>query len=358
MAINTAAPIVRESQYGHRRGVILGLTMAETMLLLLFCLLLVAASVVNARNEQIEKLDGELKAALDLNAKWGLAFPGGAVAVDLPSLKAALALLAGLAAKGVSVDAIDVPTLAAMSAEDIENLGRLHELYPDGKIPDENWKKLVEAKSFAEALAAAGGDLGVLNEPPLVEALAETAKPGNQQTLAEALARAAEGAQEADRKGHEWPPIITLDDDGYAFAVGSAEVTAKFSAKLRGETSDQILALIREYDIDIVEVVGHTDEQPIAAGKKSNMDKDAIDVLAGRRSAGALVPADNAGLGLARAIAVAHILRASGKLDDVKIIPFSGAQLTMRGDRAADGSQAGDQAGRRRIEIRTRRAAN
>lgn len=357
MAIDSAGPIVRESQYGHRRGVILGLTLAETMLLLLFCMLLVAASVVNSKNEQIDKLDGELKAALDLNAKWGLAFPGGAVAVDLPSLKAALALLTGLAAKGVSVDAIDIPTLAAMSAEDIENLGRLHELYPDGNIPDENWKKLVEAKSFAEALAAAGGDLGVLNEPPLVEALAETAKPGNQQKLAQALARAAEGAQEADRRGHEWPPIITLDDDGYAFAVGSAEVTQRFAAKLGGETSDQILDLIRKYQIDVVEVVGHTDEQPILSGKVSNLDKDAIRALSGAVGAGSLTPADNAGLGMARAIAVAHILRKSGKLGNVKIVPFSGAQLTMRGDRTADGTQAGDQAGRRRIEIRTRRAA-
>src|SRR5690606_39445795 len=69
----------------------------------------------------------------------------------------------------------------------------------------------------------------------------------------------------------------------------------------------------------------------------------------GAADPGDLVPVDNAGLGLARAIAVASVLRASPELKGARVIPYSAAQLVMPGDRLADGAQAGDQVGRAHV---------
>lgn len=43
-----------EGERGHRRGVVLGLTMAEMMLLLLFCLLLVSGALLQEQEKKIE----------------------------------------------------------------------------------------------------------------------------------------------------------------------------------------------------------------------------------------------------------------------------------------------------------------
>jgi hypothetical protein len=46
---------VAEAEGGYRRGVVMGLTMAEIMLLFVFCLLLVAAGMVSDRDSKIEQ---------------------------------------------------------------------------------------------------------------------------------------------------------------------------------------------------------------------------------------------------------------------------------------------------------------
>lgn len=45
-----------EAQDGHRRGVVLGLTLAELLLLLVFCLLLVSAGIIEQKDHQIQQL--------------------------------------------------------------------------------------------------------------------------------------------------------------------------------------------------------------------------------------------------------------------------------------------------------------
>ncbi|APO72198.1 hypothetical protein IE4872_PD01677 (plasmid) [Rhizobium gallicum] len=67
-----------------------------------------------------------------------------------------------------------------------------------------------------------------------------------------------------------------------------------------------------------------------------------------------MLPADNAGLGLARALAVAIELKADKKLEGATILPMSAAQLVLPGDTLTRG-QAGNVESRRRIEIRIRR---
>lgn len=61
---------------------------------------------------------------------------------------------------------------------------------------------------------------------------------------------------------------------------------------------------------------------------------------------------DNAGLAMARAVSVVHVMRADPRLARAAILPMSDAQMIVPVDRIADGS---DQQ-RRRIEIRLRRS--
>jgi hypothetical protein len=71
-----------------------------------------------------------------------------------------------------------------------------------------------------------------------------------------------------------------------------------------------------------------------------------------------LVPADNAGLGLARAVAVVSVLRQSPLLAGYKLIPLSGAQLVNTDETLAISGSPGDIQQRRRIEIRLRKSSS
>jgi hypothetical protein len=50
-------------------------------------------------------------------------------------------------------------------------------------------------------------------------------------------------------------------------------------------------------------------------------------VLRNKGNVGPLIPADNAGLGLARAVSVVTVLRQAKALARYEVIPLSGAQL-------------------------------
>ena len=73
---------------------------------------------------------------------------------------------------------------------------------------------------------------------------------------------------------------------------------------LSGPVIDELLAKIADYpDVNVIEVIGHTDEQPLVQ-RPSNLDELLMPVLQGKSSVIRLAPADNAGLGLARAVSV------------------------------------------------------
>jgi hypothetical protein len=107
--------------------------------------------------------------------------------------------------------------------------------------------------------------------------------------------------------------------------------------------------------VDVIEVVGHTDEQPIGV-RPSNLDQGLVPVLNGA-AIGSLMPADNAGLGLARAVSVVSVLRQSKLLEGYKLIPLSGAQLVNTDETLALVGTPGDIRERRRIEIRLRKSS-
>lgn len=315
------APITTEKK-GYGRGLILGLTMAESMLLLVFCLLLIAgATIANQKQRQelveladksrIEQLNKEIEQAKTARKKLDL------------DLAAAQTQLAAVVAKET-----------------------------DSPRPSENWRELVIG------VQASGMTIdSIVAWLPVLQALKDSkVKDAAPEQRVEIVKSAFEALDKLANSpaGHDWPPIINLSEaEGNYFKVGSATLSQAFETKLAGEITDRLANLLDQYQVDLIEVVGHTDEQPLA-GDSTNLDQHVRSVLSGGEPVEVLKPGDNAGLGFARAIAVARVLAAQPKLKAATILPYSGAQLIMPGDRVSPGLSGSVEA-RRRIEIRVRR---
>jgi len=220
--------------------------------------------------------------------------------------------------------------------------------------------ELREGIANAAALRSNGIDVDkAIHDSEFVAAINRAmTKPGEPpaptQVILDTIAR---GLAAAGSGGHQWPPIIRMSEaDGYFFKSGSAELSATFHDALVNETPSEILKYIRKYDVDVIEVVGHTDERPIGIRQYSNLDRDLLSVLKNTAGVVSLTPADNAGLGLARAVAVVSVLRQSPLLAGYKLIPLSGAQLVNVDETLAIAGAPGDIQQRRRIEIRLRKS--
>ena len=152
------------------------------------------------------------------------------------------------------------------------------------------------------------------------------------------------------------PPILTLTEaEGYFFELGSAALTPSFLEKLRGEVAPRIAEVASRYQVDIIEVIGHTDEVPVRQ-RPSSLDRELLSYLQGYTDEAALVVSDNVGLGMARAAAVARELIADSRLRSYEILPLSAGQAIDLGQQLAEaGSNGTDVRERRRIEVRMRR---
>lgn len=282
-------PTILVEQDSYKRGMVLGLTMAEIVLLVLFTLLLVFSAVLVEKEREATRLSLVDKA------------------------------------------------LSHLSSDQISN-------------PKEFFEELIIAR-----------DKAVQRADELKKKLQEV----NRQTaeLKSALEKERGARIAAERaKGigtaRKWPPIINLSEaDGYYFEVGSAELSEDFQTALINKVAPKILQISSEYpDVDMIEVVGHTDEQ-VVRPRYSNLDTSLIDVLK-TGDVASLMPADNAGLGISRAVAVVTRLLRDNRLRQrfPRIIPMSGAQLIQIDDTLSQGS-GGDVRERRRIEIRLRKYA-
>lgn len=363
--MRVASPVIAEAEKGHRRGVVLGLTMAELMLLLLFCLLLVAASLVSRKEAEMADLRRQMEdfKAIDIALRTiapDMSVPQFPATGDLAL---ALRLILDLKAMGMSPAELRASPLVDLDGKLRLELERLRSLSAPGSapMPEENWTRLEAARDLIAVVEAGGGDVSALTDQPMAGLMADlSTRSQDHEFLRQIESLLAPAAPPPGAKpevpASQWPPMIALADDGYSFERGSAEVTSAFRTRLAGETAGEIAALLERYKVDVIEVVGHTDETAINPTRPSNLDRSVIAAANGAADPGDLVPVDNAGLGLARAIAVASVLRASPELKGARVIPYSAAQLVMPGDRLADGSHAGDQRSRRRIEIRVRRS--
>lgn len=328
--VSPVEPAAKLEQKGYNRGLILGLTMAESMLLLVFCLLLVAGAIIKSERSKTQEARREHQNALIEN-------------------------------KSLKDQQIDLKKAVQRLETRILQLERQLSLTGMTEAQQEalrkEWRELVEAREAIKQYQ----DLGMSIEQ--ISRLSEISKTLNNAGLQTDDIAVLEKdirqlleiiKNDATSKPHEWPPIINLSEaGGYYFRSGSAELTQAFDQKLRTSIASEIAESLERYQVDVIEVIGHTDEQPISRSA-SNLDQAIIDVVDGKKPVAAINPADNAGLGMARAIAVVNALRSDEKLRAATILPLSAAQLVLPGDKLTNG-QAGNVEARRRIEIRIRR---
>jgi outer membrane protein OmpA-like peptidoglycan-associated protein len=153
------------------------------------------------------------------------------------------------------------------------------------------------------------------------------------------------------------PPIIVLrETDGFSFAPGSAEISPEFLVRLK-EFIPRLSELSDRYQAQVVEVVGHTDGVAVSQRLRALANLDELLGQYVESSAGySLIPYDNVGLGMSRAVSVSRALRENGLPQKFDIQPLSAANLISPSDRAAPAPAKIDDPTRRRIEIRMRRA--
>jgi flagellar motor protein MotB len=333
---------ILQQRSSYRRGLVLGLTMAEIMILLVFCLLIAMAAFLKREETKRITAEQELKEEKLQNVQIR--------------------------------EVVNSLSKSAAVAEKIESLSGLS----DPQAIDKYWRELVDSRSVVKeieknvtvaelreglaniaAMRASKIDVDkAIRDAEIVGAINRVmTKPGDPPVSAQAVLDTL--ARGIGPVGHQWPPIIRMSEaDGYFFKSGSAELSPSFQDTLLTKTPGEILNYIRKYDVDIIEVVGHTDERPIGARQTSNLDRDLLPVLKSEAGVVSLVPADNAGLGLARAVAVVSVLRQSPLLAGYKLIPLSGAQLVNTDETLAITGSPGDIQQRRRIEIRLRKSVS
>lgn len=332
-----------QQRSSYRQGLVLGLTMAEIMLLLVFCLLIAMAAFLRSEQTKLAAAKQKLSEQQAENARDH-------------DLVAALSQNAGVTERLQSLSGLTDPKeIDRYWRELVDSRTALAELEKNGV----SVKELRDRISDIDKLRSSGLDVDkAVRNADVVNAINHAlVKPGDPPastlTILDAIERGMAGP---GRSGHQWPPIITLSEaGGYFFKSGSAELSPAFHDALLRKTPGDILEYIKKYDVDVIEVVGHTDEQPIGV-RQSNLDRGLTSVLTNATGVATLVPADNAGLGLARAVSVVSVLRQSRLLEGYKLIPLSGAQLVNTDETLAIQGMPGDIPQRRRIEIRLRKS--
>jgi flagellar motor protein MotB len=336
---------ILQQRSSYRQGLVLGLTMAEIMLLLVFCLLIAMATYLKREQDKRVSAEQQLQNQIVQNQR-------------------------------------DRDTVASLlqNAAVVEKLKSVSGL-TDAKEIDKYWRELVDSQTAMADLEKSGvsvkevrdriADLQKLKarnidadrairDAATIDAINRAmAKPGQPSPSTIEILAAIERPEKSEKgvgpSGHQWPPIITLNDAaGYSFKSGSAELSSNLQEALTKTTPNEILNYIKKYDVDVIEVVGHTDEQPLGP-RSSNLDRDLLSVLKSPNTIATLIPADNAGLGLARAVSVVSVLRQSPLLAQYKLIPLSGAQLVNTDETLAIQGMSREDAQRRRIEIRLRK---
>ena len=334
--------IVRQSS-SYRQGLVLGLTMAEVMILLIFCLLIALAAVLRT---EMAKL-AEAKAA---PTEQGVSQNDREV---LRGIKKNPALYDRMLTASTSSNSKQADEFW----RDLFEGQSLAEEYRKEGLTTERARAMV---AFANQLQAKGVDAKTALRDVDIVGKIQTVMPSAAspsipvEKIIEVVQR---GLTEQSKAGHQWPPIISLSEaNGHYFKTGSADLSPEFKFELTNETPARIVELIKQYDVDVIEVVGHTDEQPISS-RPSNLDGELLPVLRNAATVSNLVPADNAGLGIARAVSVLSVLRQSPLLQNYKLIPLSGAQLVNTDETLAISGNSGDIPERRRIEIRLRKSS-
>ncbi|MUH00481.1 flagellar motor protein [Scytonema sp. UIC 10036] len=153
------------------------------------------------------------------------------------------------------------------------------------------------------------------------------------------------------------PPIILIKDEGaYRFESGSAELPQPMYKYVWTKIVPEIEQKTKEYNINTVEIIGHTDGQA-NGGTISNLDQNLENVATGSLPVRNLKAGSNADLGLMRSLELVRVLRyiqtKEGRLKGLKFRAYSAAQLILpSGEFALPTSAQQEDSTRRRIEIR------
>lgn len=332
-------PITQHSS-AYRQGLVLGLTMAEVMILIIFVALITLGLLWKKERDQLLALKQQI-------AAQGKTTPLSPVESRLLKQIRESFNLADPRTEKEIAERLKTPSGGIQVSKDeasfVEKIRKAAAAANIQKI-DELWRELSSNADNIAALRTAAA------LSPEIERLLKERKTPDQ------LRKELQKAIELVSKGqHDWPPIITLSDaDGYNFNTGSAELSPAFEKRLKEEIIPRLTRLTKQHNVDVIEIIGHTDEQPIG-GKQSNLDKALLGFLNGEGAVSDLTPGDNAGLGLARASSIVRVLNAYAALKGLRLLPLSAAQLTLPSQRLTKGSP-GDVKERRRIEVRLRRS--
>jgi hypothetical protein len=214
----------------HRRGLVLGLTLAEVLLLLLFLLMLALAVRLQTAYKERDQFAG----ALD---------------VLRPRLETG------------TIDRESTKTFT----DRVMELDRLRRRLAE--LEDANSKLTATVKALKSDPAKLAATKSAIewaskidpNDPPAVlkqalavlEAVGPTTRPEDVATLSKMRAELekAKALKRASGK-HNWPPIITLSEaEGYFFDKGSAELSDDFRGALTGRVIAKLLQMIKDYDV-------------------------------------------------------------------------------------------------------------
>lgn len=165
-------------------------------------------------------------------------------------------------------------------------------------------------------------------------------------------------AKDANKKSQFPPNIVITAAEGYDFPSGSAELTDVLDKYIRNDLAAKVEQNIKEFDVDTIVVIGHTDGQAVE-GSASNLDGLVESVAVGSKSVKELSAGSNTDLGLMRALAVVRKLQDIQKqeqrfkgLDPRRgFRAYSAGQLTLKNGEFAQPNPNPDK-DRRRIEIR------
>ena len=154
------------------------------------------------------------------------------------------------------------------------------------------------------------------------------------------------------------PPLITLTEtQSFRFSTGSHGLSDQFKAELK-KKMDEITEDIVKYNIDTIEVIGHTDGQPSPG--RSNLDYKLFKFNNSSDETNSMnfQAGSNMDLGLLRALAVARFLNdelSKKSIDVPYITPYSAGSLIAR-DGSFKPAINAPNSKRRRIEIRFTRS--
>ena len=380
---------IAQAGNSYRRGVIFGLTMAEILLLLIFCLLLFMATL-DEKIEELTKLNETLESqnleysrenkillAQNVRYKENIDALGQDTSVPIEVYEVVTKMDDEELFKFVENSEL----ASTLSPEDFSEVFEKAEQWdtvtnqPQNpkvdiitdlakELKPEQLNKLIEnaylaSQTDAEVLDAALEEFNKPKEKPAEPALAPIDPKIRE--LAESvslddLKLLAEGKMEEKvEAGNNWPPIISLPEaENYSFKLGSAQLTESFKGQLSNEIVNQILQTLSEYDADLIEVIGHTDLQPMSMARVTNLDKSALEYFETADKV-SLRARDNAGLGYARALSVTKHLLQTPELKDYTILPYSAAQMVTPNHTITTKDDNFDSSQLRRIEIRVRR---